>query len=139
MISYFYLRGFRTANYMYRYLEIFYWEISSFYLKMTIRFWFSYYIVWLNTFQSYTIVVSRQRSPYCLHWIRKSTSSYKRIKNKQKTSDSALGQTKSTTISINSIRIMRIFHHKGVSKSVNSNMPCDEQFLLWGKINPHRI
>jgi hypothetical protein len=134
MISYFYLREFRTANYMYRYLEIFYWVISSFYLKMTIRFF-----VWLNTFQSYTIVVSRQRSPYCLHWIRKSTSSYKRIIKKQKTSGSTLGQTKSTTISINSIRIMRIFHYKGVSKSVNSNMPCDEQYLLWGKINPHRI
>ena len=38
MISYFYLRGSLPANYMYRYLEIFYLEIPSFYLKMTIRF-----------------------------------------------------------------------------------------------------
>jgi hypothetical protein len=43
--SYFYLMGFWTANYMNRYLEIFYWEIASFYFKMTVRYWYSYYIV----------------------------------------------------------------------------------------------
>ena len=70
------------------------------------------------------IVISRRRLPYCLHWLRNSSSSYEGIK---KPSSSALGQSKVTkAININHIRIMRIFHYKCVSKSVNSNMPYDE-------------
>jgi hypothetical protein len=125
MISYFYLRGFWIANYMYRYLEIFYWEIPSFYLKMTIRacmwkqcrctqklntLWiyrctnswekkpFNLYnssrwivsLFWLLNwfqacFQSDNIVVSHRRTPYCLHWLHKCSSSNERIKTKRMT------------------------------------------------------
>jgi hypothetical protein len=137
MKSYFYLRGFWTANYMYRYLVIFYWEIPCFHLKMTIPFWISYHIVWLNTFPSDTIVVSS--SAFAILFTLVTQKFIELWADKKKTSDSALGQSKSTkTININSIRIMHIFHYKWVSKLVNSNMPCDEQFLLCGKINPHR-
>jgi hypothetical protein len=69
-------------------------------------------------FQSDTIVVSRWQSPHCLCWLyKKSSSSYKRIKNAKQfielwtnpkhTGDNALVQSKDTkTIYINSIRII---------------------------------
>ena len=122
---------------MNRYLEIFYWEIPCFHLKMTIHFlnFLSYCVVKyisIGHYRSFLVCVR--------HIVYIGYAKVHRVMSKQKkTSDSALGQSKSTkTININSIRIMRIIHYRWVSKSVNSIMPCDEQFLLWGKINPHR-
>lgn len=61
-------------------------------------------------------------------------------KKKTTTSDSALGQSKSTkTIYINFIRIMRIFHYKLVSKSINSNTPYDEKFVYGENKSPSQL
>ena len=134
MISYFYLRWSWPANYMHRYLEIFYWEIPRFYLKMTICFFIflSHCVVkyisigHYRSFPSaFAILLTLVTQIFIEIWA-----------NRKQISDSTLGQSKSTK-TIN-IWIMRIFYYKWVSKSVNSIMPCDEQFLLWGKINPHR-